>query len=142
MPQHIDFRCAVKASAPGLHLDISIDQHTIWQGDPVGHHLVHHAISDTEGQHVLILELSGKTQEHTLLDQDGKILRDLVCEVSDLTFNDMDIQKLFWKFSSYSHDRNATSAAITEPCYGVMGCNGRVEMPFSTPVYLWLLENL
>jgi hypothetical protein len=44
--------------------------------------------------------------------------------------------------AAYHHDTNGSTAPVTDSFYGTMGCNGRVEMRFTTPIYLWLLENM
>jgi hypothetical protein len=44
--------------------------------------------------------------------------------------------------AAYHHDTNGSTGAVTDSFYGTMGCNGRVEMRFRTPIYLWLLENM
>jgi hypothetical protein len=104
---------------------------------------VQHDFDDSEqADHVLSLEMRGKRSEHTKLDSTGTILEDRCIEVSNISFDDIPLGHLITAVSQYSHTHNDTTATVTEPFYGTMGCNGRVEIRFSTPIYLWLLENM
>jgi len=42
----------------------------------------------------------------------------------------------------YVHDFNGTGKFVNKQFFGEMGCNGTVELKFSSPFYLWLLENM
>ena len=42
----------------------------------------------------------------------------------------------------YTHDFNGTQPEIEDTFFGEMGCNGTVSLRFTTPIYLWLLENM
>jgi hypothetical protein len=95
-----------------------------------------------ESEHVLTFEMSGKKPGHTTLDAEGNIINDAVLNISDIAFDDIGLGHMFTEVTKYHHDHNGTTESITQPFYGVMGCNGRAEMRFSTPIYLWLLENM
>ena len=45
-------------------------------------------------------------------------------------------------YDIYRHDYNGTTDPFDDEFYGEMGCNGTVSLKFTTPIYLWLLENL
>jgi hypothetical protein len=121
-----------------------LDDLVIYQGvAPIDYQEVRHEFDDsTECEHVLSLELSGKLSEHTTLDVDGAIISDAVITISDIAFDDIALGHMFTQVTQYHHDHNGTTESVTEPFYGVMGCNGRAEMRFTTPIYLWLLENM
>jgi len=42
----------------------------------------------------------------------------------------------------YCHDFNGTQPAVVDRFHGSLGCNGTVTLKFTTPIYLWLLENM
>jgi hypothetical protein len=44
--------------------------------------------------------------------------------------------------AKYQHDFNGTGKLTTQNFYGELGCNGTVSLKFSTPIYIWLLENM
>jgi len=46
------------------------------------------------------------------------------------------------KLAQYQHDFNGTGNPTIDKFYGEMGCNGTVSLKFTTPIYLWLLENM
>ena len=97
---------------------------------------------DTECDHVLAVELLGKTWAHTEIDAAGKIVKDSLVHLSDFSIDDIAIDQLVWENARYLHDHNQTGEAAIHDYFGHMGCNGRVELEFSTPVYLWLLEKM
>jgi hypothetical protein len=42
----------------------------------------------------------------------------------------------------YEHNANGTGPLVQDKFYGEMGCNGTVTLEFSSPTYLWLLEQM
>ena len=97
---------------------------------------------DVEAKHVLKLVLKNKLPEHTTISESGEILKDSCLTVANLTFDDIKLGQLVNDLSVYHHDFNGTQVSITDQFFGTMGCNGTVELKFSTPIYLWLLENM
>ena len=106
-------------------------------------HLVNHDFDDTvEQQHVVKIVLKNKTAEHTCVDDQGTIVSDSVLEIKNFTIDDIDIDQLVREQAVYCHDFNGTGINTTNPFYNNVGCNGTVTLEFSTPAYLWLLENM
>jgi len=100
-------------------------------------------LDDTlEAEHNLEIVMSGKTQDHTKLDEQGRIVQDALLKISDISVDGMNISELLPQFSVYIHDNNGNSKQIQQPFYGSMGCNGKVSFKFTTPYYLWLLEHM
>ena len=98
---------------------------------------------DNDGDHELRLVMKNKLPEHTQVDADGNIVGDARLVITDLTFDDIPLGYIVTEKSQYFHDRNSTSESpIAEKFHGEMGCNGTVSLKFSTPMYLWLLENM
>lgn len=95
-----------------------------------------------DGDHAMVLEMQGKTSEHTVLDDQGIIVDDVLVTVSDLRLDDLVMGQTFLDNANYSHSFNGTAEPIVEKFSGHMGCNGTVTFKFSTPTYIWLLENL
>lgn len=98
--------------------------------------------SDTDGNHELRFQMKNKTANQTQIDATGEILKDACLTISNVTFEDIDLGHMFIEQTQYTHDFNGTQAEITEKFYGAMGCNGTVSLRFTTPIYLWLLENM
>lgn len=97
---------------------------------------------DTEGQHTLQWILKNKLPSHTVLDQSGNIVSDAVLSIDHIMFDDIDCTKIVSNLATYSHNHNGSNENTTFKFYGDIGCNGIVELKFTTPVYLWLLENM
>jgi ribosomal protein L35AE/L33A len=95
-----------------------------------------------DGEYVIKFKLSGKTTEHTQIDQSNNIVSDEIVEIADITVDDINIDQLFIEKSAYHHDFNGTQSPIEDKFYRIMGCNGVVKFRFSTPFYVWLLENM
>jgi hypothetical protein len=101
-----------------------------------------HAFQDDTTDHELQIELQGKTPAHTVLDHAGEIIQDAVAVIEDIALDGIQLGHAFYQHSQYHHDHNGTTQPVQCDFFGTMGCNGRVVMRFSGPVYLWLLENM
>ena len=141
----VQFNCVVSStdfSVP-LGMEIWLDDHRLFDTDHVDQtYTIQHDISDDDGDHELRFVLKNKLLEHTQVDADGNIIRDNTLSVSDIEFDSIDCQYLVTTVARYQHDFNGTGDATTQRFYGKMGCNGTVSVKFSTPIYIWLLENM
>ena len=97
-------------------------------------------IDDDEGNHMLEFELFGKLPEHTKIDESGEILQDAMLKISNIQFDNISVEQII--SPEYHHDFNGTQSPLVDEFFGSMGCNGTVRLQFSTPIYLWLLENM
>ena len=101
-----------------------------------------HDMSDNDGEHQLRIVLLGKTADHTQVDEAGNIIKDATLQISTLTIDGIDINQLFLDRCVYTHDFNGTQTEIKDTFHGTAGCNGTIVFEFTTPIYLWLLENM
>ena len=141
----VKFNCVVGSTDFGvpLGLEIWLDQHKLFDKDCVDQtYQVEHEISDNDGDHELRFVLKHKQSDHTRVDLEGNILSDATVTVSDIRFDGIDCQYLTTNLAEYQHDFNGTGDPTIDKFYGEMGCNGTVSLKFTTPIYLWLLENL
>ena len=99
-------------------------------------------IGDDDGEHELRVVLTGKTADHTKVDEAGNIVKDATLQISNVVIDDIDINQLFLEKCVYTHNFNGTQPEIADTFHGVAGCNGTISFEFSTPIYLWLLENM
>ena len=126
-----------------LGLEIWVDQHKFFDQDHIDQtYQVEHEITDDDGDHELRFVLKNKRPEHTTVDLVGNIVSDVTVAVSNIKFDGIDCQYLTTKLAEYQHDSNGTGNLTIDKFYGEMGCNGTVSLKFSTPIYLWLLENM
>ena len=142
----IKFQCRIENSDPDcpLGLEIWLNDQRIYQNRWVRQpETVSFNINDDdEGQHCLRWVMLGKTNEHTKIDESGYIVKDALLLISDVEFDDIKLGHTFNELATYQHNFNGNGADVTEPFNNSMGCNGTVSFEFSTPFYLWLLENM
>ena len=126
----------------GICLLITLDGQELWNASQAYSGLVQLDISDSDGSHLLVIEMTGKQPHHTKISVDGVIEKDHVITIDNVAFDGITLGHVFTHLAKYSHDCNGTASPIEEKFYGTMGCNGTVSLQFTTPIYLWLLENM
>lgn len=132
------------SNGTGLRLTVRLDHDIIFNQlitqDAI---TVNHEFDDTIQQaHLLEFELSGKQPQHTMLDADNNIIQDLLLTVDNIQFDDISLDATVSKLGKYRHNFNETKQSICQNFYGSMGCNGTLSFEFSSPAYIWLLENM
>ena len=99
-----------------------------------------------EGEHTLSIEYFNKLDSDTKVDENGKITKDQVLLVKDISIDDIDLGNVIAKTSVYfpRSDRVEALDWLEAEIPGMCstGHNGFWKMKFSIPTYLWLLENL
>jgi hypothetical protein len=141
----VKFNCVIGSTDFGvpLGLEIWLNQHKFFDLNHIDQPCrVEHEISDDDGDHELRFVLKNKQSDHTQVDANGNIVRDATITVSDIEFDGIDCQYLTTTLAQYQHDFNGTSKPTSQSFYGKLGCNGTVSLKFSTPIYIWLLENM
>jgi hypothetical protein len=135
--------CA-QSTGQGLRLQVRFDGLVIHDSLLVsGPVEIQHEFEEFDGQaHVLELEMSGKSVDHTVIDADGNIVADQVIEITNMSLLGNKLGHLFVEHSTYTHDFNGSGDTTQQEFYTTMGCNGVVKFKFTSPVYLWLLENM
>jgi len=134
----------ISANEAVLDLQLVLDGQVQWQGQPgTDVQEISVEFDDADDQtHVLEFVLSGKTSEHTQITEQGEIVSDVTVQIKDIAFDDIVIDQMVSELAEYHHDFNGTQAAVMDRFFGTMGCNGTVRLEFTTPIYLWLLENM
>ena len=122
----------------------------MWLDGTLAHDIKHvtgstelsYSIPDDDGQHELKFILKNKLPEHTSIDENGNILKDALLSITQLEFDGIKLGQMLNDLARYQHNYNGTGQTVDESFAGFMGCNGTVSLKFTTPVYLWLLENM
>jgi hypothetical protein len=144
MDNSVKFSCVLENTDPlcPLGLEIWLDDQQIFNDNHVSA-LIHfeHDILEKEGDHQLKFVIKNKTPEHTKIDESGQIIKDAKLVVKDLCFDQIKIDQVVSDLAVYTHDFNGTGNLTHGKFYSELGCNGVVSLNFTTPVYLWLLEN-
>ena len=94
---------------------------------------------DNDSDFQLRIELIDKIPEHTVLDEQGNIVKDSVLTIKKIIIEDIEIQsnlsldqeKFYYEHSGGKHQ-----------LYDSLGVNGTAVINFSTPFYIWLLETI
>ena len=139
------FSCKVGTSNSDVPLGMEVwidDQKIFDQEHVLGDNRVDYEFDDDEGDHELRFVLKNKLPEHTTVDQAGKILSDATLLVSNIRFEDVSCQQIVYDSAEYLHSFNGINEPTKHRFYGEMGCNGTASLKFTTPIYLWLLENM
>jgi len=138
-----------------LGIKVMLDNNIIYDNSHVvkDEH-ISHDISDQDAEHELTIEMYGKLPHHTEVDSAGNVVKDALIAVENFKIDDIDISSILTTqpnqlyseapthIIQYCHDFNGTQPAIVDRFHGCMGCNGIVTFKFTTPIYLWLLENM
>jgi hypothetical protein len=139
----ISFVISPSDTACPLGVEVWVDQQQIFATEHLADTVnVSHDIDEDDAEHELRVILKNKLPEHTKIDADGSIAQDAVINISSFEFEDIDINQVVQDLAIYTHDFNGSAAEIQDKCFGNMGCNGTLSLKFSTPIYIWLLENM
>lgn len=105
-----------------------------------------------EGLCSLIVEFKNKSISDTILDANGNIIEDLLLNIDSIEVDEIDLGTLLWTASEYNpkypaHYKikmQAEGKDLSKPMKNCvnLGWNGQWVLPFSSPFYIWLLENL
>jgi len=95
------------------------------------------------GYHTLKIRLENKTPQDTVIE-DGKIVKDLLLNINDIKIEDISLGNLLWT-ADYKLDQkqtfNGQEIDHLDNCVN-LGWNGTYMLTFTSPFYLWLLENI
>ena len=141
----VKFSCVVAPSKTAVPLgcEVWIDDTCVFDQNHVAEPVaVDHEFSDDDGEHVLRITLKNKLPEHTQIDDQGNIMSDALLGVTEISFDEIDCTQIVQNLAVYRHNLNGNGSEIEDQFFGDLGCNGSVELKFTTPVYLWLLENM
>ena len=141
----IKFNCKISPTDPGvpLGLEIWLDDIKFFDQSHVDQDcVVEKEISDEDGDRELKFVLKNKQSDHTRVDAQNNILSDAVLSITDIRFDEIKCDYLISILAQYHHDYNGSQDPVVDKFYGTMGCNGTVSLKFTTPIYLWLLENM
>jgi hypothetical protein len=100
-------------------------------------------LPETPNDHVVKIQMLGKTSQHTCIDDQGNIVYDVAFEVTTFEIEDIDMKPIFCQGQTcyYHTSNNPTNPEIQDEFYGYIGFNGCVKIEFFTPIYLWLLQH-
>jgi hypothetical protein len=145
MTDQVQLACTISSLDPTatVGLEIWIDDTQIYDTEHVAETInFTHDFEDLDGDRQLRFVMKNKTQAHTKIDEAGNILSDCRICIEKLSFDEIDLQQIFIEQAVYEHDFNGTADPIKDQFFGELGCNGTLTLAFTTPIYLWLLDNM
>jgi hypothetical protein len=145
MSNTANISCSIGVSDPDakLGLEIWVDDQCLLESPAINSATaMSFDLADDNAEHELRFVMKNKTVDHTELDADGNIVRDARITISNLKFDQIELGQIVTRQAVYTHNFNGTQEETKEKFYGEMGCNGTVSIKFTTPIYLWLLENM
>jgi len=108
-----------------------------------------HELKEGE-KYSLIIERSGKDNQQTVIE-DGKIVKDQLLHIKSIEIDEIEIGALVYSGlytprypEPWASQQQQAGNALPESFKNVttLGHNGRWELGFTSPFYMWLLENL
>jgi hypothetical protein len=105
-----------------------------------------------DGENSLTIEFLNKTMYDTVLDHNDIIIDDLLLNIDSIEIDEIDLGSLLWTASKYmpnypeNHKLKMSQSGNSLPdCHSNcvnLGWNGQWILPFTSPFYIWLLENI
>jgi hypothetical protein len=93
-----------------------------------------------EGPHSLKIRLENKDHTDTVQSEDKtSIVKDMLLNIKSIEIDEINIGPLLWSASSFTGDD--ADRPVLENCVN-LGWNGTWCLPFTSPFYIWLLENI
>lgn len=140
---YITFDVRSTSTSKTLGLEVLLDNTVVYDNDSfIAAELIKVELPEDTTEHALKIVLKNKTVDHTVLDPLGAIVQDASIIVNNIHFDDVKVGHNVLQLATYTHDCNGTDELKEHKFYGEMGCNGTVELKFTTPNYLWLLEHM
>lgn len=104
-----------------------------------------------EGDAFLEIALLNKEPGDTVSDNSGNIIRDMLLNIKSIEIDDIALDRLLWTHSEYTpkydssyleycKQNNIEVPPVVKNCVN-LGWNGTWKLPFSSPFFVWLLEN-
>jgi hypothetical protein len=105
-------------------------------------------VSLVEEPHELQISFLNKESVDTVKDADGNIVGDLLLNIDSIDIDEIELGTLLWTASIYNPiypesytDQDQKNIKDVLNCKH-LGWNGTWRLPFISPFYIWLLENL
>jgi hypothetical protein len=94
------------------------------------------------GNQLLGFTMKNKTPQHTVIDDQGDIVKDSCLSIENFVIDHVALEHTFYEQCRYNHDFNGSQESIDDDFFGTIGCNGTVSLKFTSPVYRWLVDTM
>ena len=138
------------------HCDIMIDDKSYFNGAIDGTEDKPNLIEfehecEEDKEHTLTIHRSGKSVGQTVVNEKGDILQDQLLEIKAMEIDEIDIGALVYEGvytpeypEPWATQQKESGQVLKESFTNVtkMGHNGTWKLKFTSPFYMWLLDNL
>jgi len=97
--------------------------------------------TDAHTEQCIQVVMRGKTEEHTIIDEQGDIVYNVHAIVQQIILDEIDVTDLYVNGNPcYYHvgsNNNQNGPTLTDEFYGFIGLNGEVRIEFTTPMWYW-----
>ena len=96
-----------------------------------------------EGAHTLKIRLENKNNSDTVLEN-GEVVKDMLLNIDDIMIDDISLGNLLWSAEyilDHPHEYKGQTVTKLDNCVN-LGWNGTYILKFTSPFYIWLLEQL
>ena len=138
------------------HAEILIDDKNHFKGDITGTEdkpdlIEFEAEFEEDKEYALIIKRSGKSNNQTVINEKGDILKDQLLHIKSIEIDEINIGALVYEgvytpqypepwATQQRESRNDLKDSFKNVTQ--MGFNGEWKFKFTSPFYMWLLENL
>lgn len=123
---------------------VNIGDQVLFDGEIKDTVTIDESLDLDEQDHQLKITLYDKSKYDTRV-VDGKIVEDTLIHIKTFEMEDIDLKQILSldgeKFC-YEHDTNGSAELKRHVLHDTLGCNGTATINFTSPFYIWLLENL
>ena len=120
--------------------EVHVAGREIFKGQVTGPTLiVQHLELEDNSDYQLLIKLVDKHSDHTVVDDQGNVIKDSSLKIKKLVVEDIEIQSVLSTNPEKFYYEHSGSQHIL---YDTLGVNGQAVINFSTPFYIWLLETI
>ena len=138
------------------HAEILVNDKSLFKGDITGTEekptlIDFEHILEEEKTYDLVIKKTGKTKRQTVVNEKGDILKDQLLNIKSIHIDDIDIGALIYEgeftptypepWATQQREAGNVLKEKFKQCTK-MGHDGEWRLQFSSPFYMWLLENL
>jgi hypothetical protein len=93
-----------------------------------------------DGDHKLDIKFFNKKESDVVQNEDKtEIIKDLLLHIKSIEIDEIDLGQLLWTHSTFTGDD--PNRPVLKNCVD-LGWDGSWTLPFQSPFYIWLLENI
>lgn len=125
---------------------LTYNSKNLWQGAISQKSCLSFTVNDDEPIGIIGVELSQKTLDDTVVDAEGKILKDKLLKIEKISIDEVELGYLIFllgkfvpQYPAHLMDQNLPAELSQIDTFGF---NGVWTLTFTKPFHIWYLENL